>query len=36
VIVLPGYARPMVKAADYLALVERSSYDDAAGQRVRP
>jgi hypothetical protein len=36
VIVLPGYSRPMVKAADYLALVERSSYDDRSGERVRP
>ena len=33
VIVLPGYSRPMVTAADYLALVERSTY---RGDRVRP
>ena len=33
VVVLPGYSRPMVKARDYLALVEHSTYD---GTRVRP
>lgn len=32
VIVLPGYRRPMVKVSDYLALLERSTYD---GTRVR-
>jgi hypothetical protein len=29
---LPGYSRPLVRAADYLALVERSTY---RGDRVR-
>jgi hypothetical protein len=33
VVVLPGYSRPMVRAADYLALIEASTYD---GSRVRP
>jgi hypothetical protein len=33
VVVLPGYARPMVKARDYLELVERCTYAD---DRVRP
>ena len=33
VIVLPGYSRPMVRVADYLALMERSTY---RGDRVRP
>lgn len=32
VIVLPGYARPMIKARDYVDLIERSTYD---GSRVR-
>lgn len=33
VVALPGYSRPMITAADYLALVERSTY---RGDRVRP
>lgn len=33
VVVLPGYSRPMIRARDYLALVEESTYDDT---RVRP
>jgi hypothetical protein len=32
VVVLPGYSRPMIKARDFLELVERSTYD---GSRVR-
>lgn len=32
VVWLPGYSRPMIRAEDYLALVERSLYDD---DRVR-
>jgi hypothetical protein len=32
VVVLPGYSRPMVRAEDYLALVESSTY---RGDRVR-
>ena len=32
VIVLPGYRRPLVRVADYLGLLERSTYD---GDRVR-
>jgi hypothetical protein len=33
VVSLPGYARPLVRAHDYLALLEQSTY---AGDRVRP
>ena len=33
VIVLPGYSRPMVRVADYLAFVESCTY---RGDRVRP
>jgi hypothetical protein len=36
VIVLPGYKRPMVKASDYLKLLEGSTYCDRCGDRVRP
>jgi hypothetical protein len=32
VVVLPGYSRPLVRVADYLELVERSTY---TGDRVR-
>lgn len=32
VVVLPGYSRPLVRAEDYLALLERSTY---SGDRVR-
>ncbi len=32
VVVLPGYSRPFVRVADYLALVERSTFAD---DRVR-
>src|SRR5256885_11977058 len=33
VVVLPGYSRPLIRVAQYLELVERSTY---AGDRVRP
>jgi hypothetical protein len=33
VVVLPGYSRPMIKAEDYLSLLERCTYRD---DRVRP
>jgi hypothetical protein len=33
IVVLPGFSRPMIRAEDYLALVERSTYRD---DRVRP
>ena|SRR2546428_717790 len=33
VVSLPGYSRPMVRAADYIAFVEESIYRD---DRVRP
>jgi hypothetical protein len=33
VVALPGYSRPMVRAEEYLALVEESTY---SGDRVRP
>lgn len=32
VVVLPGYSRPLVRAEDYLRLLERSTYRD---DRVR-
>ena len=33
VVVLPGYSRPLVRAADYLELVASCTYRD--GERVR-
>jgi hypothetical protein len=33
VVSLPGYSRPMIRAADYLRLIESSTYH---GDRVRP
>jgi hypothetical protein len=33
VVALPGYSRPMIRADEYVELVERSTYD---GDRVRP
>jgi hypothetical protein len=33
VIALPGYSRPMVRADEYVALVEKHTYCD---DRVRP
>jgi hypothetical protein len=33
IVSLPGYSRPMVRAADYIAFVEESIYRD---DRVRP
>jgi hypothetical protein len=33
VVVLPGFSRPFVRVADYVALIERSTYPD---DRVRP
>lgn len=33
VVRLPGYTRPLVRVADYLELLERSTY---RGDRVRP
>jgi hypothetical protein len=32
-VALPGYSRPMVKAEDYRALLDRCTYRD---DRVRP
>lgn len=32
VVVLPGYRRPLIKVADYLELVERSTYDESRVQ----
>jgi hypothetical protein len=32
-VAIPGYSRTVVRVADYLALVDRSTY---AGERVRP
>jgi hypothetical protein len=36
IVVLPGYKRPMIRAADYLSLLEGSTYCDHCGDRVRP
>ena len=36
VVVLPGYSRPMVRVADYLALLDGSTYCDRCGDRVQP
>jgi len=33
VVALPGYSRPLIRVADYLAVVEASTYRD--GERVR-
>lgn len=33
VVVLPGYSRPLIRVADYRALVETCTY---TGDRVRP
>jgi hypothetical protein len=33
VVVLPGYKRPLIRAADYQALLDRCTYAD---DRVRP
>jgi hypothetical protein len=33
VVSLPGYSRPLIRVADYLALLEQSTYSD---DRVRP
>jgi hypothetical protein len=33
VVVIPGYSRPLIRAEDYRALVEASTYRD---DRVRP
>ncbi len=33
VVAFPGYSRPLIRVADYLALVESSTY---RGDRVRP
>jgi hypothetical protein len=36
VVMLPGYSRPLVRVADYLALLEGNTYCDRCGNRVRP
>ena len=33
IVALPGYSRPMIRAVEYLALVEKHTYHD---DRVRP
>ena len=33
VVVLPGYSRPLIRAADYRALLAENTYN---GDRVRP
>lgn len=36
VIQLPGYSRPLVRVADYLALLDGNTYCDRCGNAVRP
>jgi hypothetical protein len=36
VVQLPGYSRPLVRVADYLALLDGHTYCDRCGDRVRP
>jgi hypothetical protein len=36
VIALPGYSRPMIRADDYLALVEKHTYGDDRVRSARP
>jgi hypothetical protein len=33
VVALPGYSRPMVRVADYIAIVEKSTFHN---DRIRP
>jgi hypothetical protein len=33
VIALPGYSRPVIRARDYVALLERSTHDGRTGVR---
>jgi hypothetical protein len=33
VVAIPGYSRPLIRAEDYLAFIERCTYAD---DRVRP
>jgi hypothetical protein len=35
VIELPGYSRPLIRVADYLALLDQATYCDRCGSRVR-
>jgi hypothetical protein len=36
IVVLPGYSRPVIRVADYLAFLEGHTYCDRCGDRVRP
>jgi hypothetical protein len=36
IVVLPGYSRPLVRVSDYLALLDRATFCDRCGNRVRP
>jgi hypothetical protein len=36
VIQLPGYSRPLIRVADYLALLEGATYCDRCGNKVQP
>jgi hypothetical protein len=36
VIQLPGYSRPLIRVADYLALLDGATYCDRCGNKVRP
>ena len=33
IVSLPGYSRPLIRASDYIELIQRQSFD---GDRVRP
>jgi hypothetical protein len=35
VVALPGYSRPLVRVSDYLALLDRATYCDRCGNKVR-
>jgi hypothetical protein len=34
IVALPGYSRPLIRVRDYLALLERSTYDGRTAVRV--
>jgi hypothetical protein len=36
VIQLPGYSYPLIRVADFLALLEGATYCDRCGNKVRP
>jgi hypothetical protein len=36
IVSLPGYSRPTIAVDDYQRFLEENTYDDRAGDRVRP